>query len=100
MTKPYLGCISNITLPFRRADAYITIEGESDSYDAILKGDPSIDNDGRIVNIQHSYYILDGFKIDGKQSDDNFVDKCIYVQQSRDNDDAAPEIEFNGHRFR
>ncbi|CAM9171617.1 unnamed protein product [Scytosiphon promiscuus] len=81
-----------------RADAYITIEGES--YGAVLKGDSSIDNDDRVMNIQHSYYRLDRFTIDGKHSDKNYVDKCLYVQQSRDNDKIAGEIEFNGHKFR
>ncbi|CAN0368683.1 unnamed protein product, partial [Scytosiphon promiscuus] len=61
----------------RRADAYITIEGES--YGAVLKGDSSIDNDDRVMNIQHSYYRLDRFTIDGKHSDKNYVDKCLYV---------------------
>ena len=87
-------------LLLRRADAPIIIEGASDEYDAVLKGDTSIDNDGRIFNIEHSYYQLDGFKIDGKHSSSNYVDKCLYVQQNRDNDNLAEEIEFNGHRFR
>ena len=98
----YVGFVrtSNFVCSSRRADAYITIEGESDLYDAVLKGEPSIDNDGRIVNIEHSYYQLDGFKIDGMHSDDNYADKCLYVQQNRDNDNLAEEIEFNGHKFR
>ena len=82
----------------RTADAYITIEGES--YDSILKGDGDIDNDGRILDVEHSYYRLDRFTIDGKHDDRNYVDKCLYVQQNRDNEDLAPEIEFNGHSFR
>lgn len=82
----------------RREDAYITIEGET--YGAIIKGDQDIDNDGYIMKIEHSYYRLDRFTIDGKHSKNNYADKCLYVQQSRDNDDKAKTIKFNDHKFR
>ena len=55
----------------------ITVKG---SRDAIIKG--SGDND-RIFEINHSYYTLDGFTIDGHHGDGNkesdYIDKCLFV---------------------
>ncbi|CAN0045311.1 unnamed protein product, partial [Ectocarpus fasciculatus] len=87
-----------VTKTAGREDAYITIEGET--YGAIIKGDQDIDNDGYIMKIEHSYYRLDRFTIDGKHSKNNYADKCLYVQQNRDNDDKAKTIKFNDHKFR
>lgn len=81
----------------RLPDAYITIHGES--YDAIIKGEEGKDT-GHIFGVQHSYYRLDRFTIDGKLDDETYVDKCLYVQTSRDHGEKAKEIEFNGHSFR
>lgn len=74
---------------------YITIRGSS--YRAVLKGEE--DGSSHIFDLQHSYYHLDRFTIDGYQGDEVYADKCLYVQTNRDRDEAYKEIEFNGHRW-
>lgn len=78
-------------------DGYITIRGES--YDAVLKGDEG-DGSDHMFDVQHEYYMLDGFTIDGDLGGDRYQDKCLYVQTNRDDGIEAKEIEFNGHSFK
>ncbi|CAM9742525.1 unnamed protein product, partial [Sphacelaria rigidula] len=59
---------------------YITIRGSS--YRAVLKGEE--DGSSHIFDLQHSYYHLDRFTIDGYQGDEVYADKCLYVQTNRD----------------
>lgn len=61
-------------------DAYITIRGES--YGAVVKG---VDEGAsHIFDVQHSYYHLDRFTIDGHHGGNAYADKCLYVQTNRD----------------
>lgn len=78
------------------ADKPITIHGES--YRAVIKGEP--DGSDHIFDVQHSYYILDRFTIDGHLGGDEYQDKCLYVQTNRKEGERAHEIEFNGHSFK
>lgn len=74
-------------------DDYITIHGQS--YNAVLKG--SREGSTHIFDLQHSYYHLDRFTIDGYLGDNKYADKCLYVQTSRESGEKAREINFNGH---
>ncbi|CAN0216348.1 unnamed protein product, partial [Discosporangium mesarthrocarpum] len=72
----------------------ITIEGPQD---AIIKGDS---DEGHVFDVQHSYYTLDGFTIDGEiKKKKKYMDKLLYIQTNREEAKEATLIEYGGQKF-
>ncbi|CBN79456.1 FirrV-1-B30 precursor [Ectocarpus siliculosus] len=69
-------------------EAIVTVQGGESGNPLIISGGRgalvNAGDDGKVVNVQHSWVTLEGFSVDGKISDDDeadsYVDKCVFVE--------------------